>query len=101
MRLIDADLLIKDGWVLERHGVSNHLLSVKSLADVPTIDPVHAAGGCYCRECDSWDEENATGRKKLGNYVAPCSVWSDFENSYTRYTRPNDFCSLGCRREKE
>lgn len=36
MRLIDADKLIRDGWRLERHGQSNELVGVKSLADVPT-----------------------------------------------------------------
>ena len=36
MRLIDADELIKQGWVLTRHGVSNCLIGVKSIADVPT-----------------------------------------------------------------
>ena len=39
IRLIDAAPLIKDGWVLEKHGVSNCVVGRKSLADVPTIDP--------------------------------------------------------------
>ena len=39
VRLIDAAPLIADGWVLERHGISNRLIGIKSLADVPTIDP--------------------------------------------------------------
>ncbi len=38
MRLVNIDPLIQEGWVLERHGVSNTLLAVKSLADVPTIE---------------------------------------------------------------
>ena len=25
------------------------------LEGAPTIDPVHAAGGCYCRECERYD----------------------------------------------
>lgn len=36
MRLIDADELIKGGWRLERHGQSNELIGIKSLADIPT-----------------------------------------------------------------
>lgn len=63
MRLIDADELLKrkcqepskgdckncewegDSWCrCEVFGVE--------IAAVPTIDPVHAAGGCYCWECD-------------------------------------------------
>lgn len=39
VRLIDATPLIADGWVLEKHGVSNCDIGRKSLADVPTIDP--------------------------------------------------------------
>ena len=38
MRLIDADALIKGGWHLVRTGVSNQVLAVMSLADVPTVD---------------------------------------------------------------
>ena len=26
------------------------------IADAHTIDPVHAAGACYCRECKHWQE---------------------------------------------
>lgn len=52
----------------------------------PTIDPVHAAGGCYCSECKFWDG--------YGRCEPP-------ENGLIReYTRPNDFCSYGERREK-
>ena len=36
MRLIDADKLIKDGWVLTKHGESNTVTDIKSIADVPT-----------------------------------------------------------------
>ena len=35
MRLIDADKLIKDGWVLTKHGESNCVIDTKSIADVP------------------------------------------------------------------
>ena len=27
----------------------------------PTIDPVHAAGGCYCFECEKFDHDSGTG----------------------------------------
>ena len=36
MRLIDADKLIEDGWVLTKHGASNTVTGIKSIADVPT-----------------------------------------------------------------
>lgn len=45
MRLIDADKLIKEGWILARHGESNRLLGVKSIADVPTVDAVPVVHG--------------------------------------------------------
>ena len=72
-RYIDADKLIADGWVLERHGTSNKLLQVMSIADVPTADVVEAKhgewisnefGGVYvCSEC---------GRKETTNIEPYC-----------------------------
>lgn len=53
----------------------------------PSVDPVHAAGGCYCWEC----------KFSMGDMCAilvsdnlPCLV-----------TGPNHFCSHGERREGE
>ena len=53
-RLIDADKLIEQGWVLTRHGIGNRLIERKSIADVPT--------SC---ELDDLMEENALLRAKL------------------------------------
>lgn len=39
MRMIDVAPLIANGWVLEKHGVSNVIIGRMSLADVPTIEP--------------------------------------------------------------
>lgn len=47
-----------------------------------TIEPVHAAGACYCRECRNYN------KPRLGW----CSHHMDREN-------PDDFCSWGQRRE--
>lgn len=41
---------------------------------MPTIDPVHAAGACYCRECIRWGKNNCLSVTK---------------------TKPTDFCSYG------
>lgn len=49
---------------------------------IPTIDPVHAAGACYCWECRNYN------KPRLGW----CSHHMDREN-------PDDFCSYGKRRE--
>lgn len=27
-------------------------IAIADLGDMPTVDPVHAAGGYYCKECD-------------------------------------------------
>lgn len=43
VRLIDANKLIKEGWVLHRQGIGNKLVERKSLEDVPTaydIEPL-------------------------------------------------------------
>ena len=50
--------------------------------NAPTIDPVHAAGMCYCRECRNYN------KPRLGW----CSHHMDREN-------PDDFCSWGKRQE--
>ena len=55
---------------------------VSELDEFPTIDPVHAAGACYCRECRNYN------KPRLGW----CSHHMDREN-------PDDFCSWGQRRE--
>lgn len=52
-RLIDANSLNK------RH-VTNvgDVYLAASIALAATIDPVHAAGGCYCRECRHHDRNS-------------------------------------------
>ena len=50
---------------------------------LPTIDPVHAAGACYCRECRNYNKPR----------LEWCSHHMDREN-------PDDFCSYGQRREE-
>lgn len=54
---------------------------IDRLNEQPAIDPIHAAGGCYCREC-----------KHRETVLCPMSEvyeypWKD--------TRDNDFCSRG------
>ena len=46
MRLIDADAI---NFRLDKYATP--YLTVCDIENAPTIDPVHAAGGCYCREC--------------------------------------------------
>lgn len=51
MRLIDADVLIEKEYSRLREGEVLHRIPPSHVDAAPIIDPVHAAGGCYCREC--------------------------------------------------
>lgn len=55
----------------------------------------------YCKDCDFWCEDMKAGRPEFGNVCAPCEVWSHREDSYVRYTEPDDFCSYGEKRAVE
>lgn len=48
-----------------------------ALREIPAIDPVHTADGCYCWECEYWDIE--------------CSYCGEI----TSERGPGDFCSYG------
>lgn len=50
---------------------------------LPTIDPVHAAGACYCRECKHWKEHY------------------DYCKEFAAERNQGDFCSRGQRREED
>lgn len=54
---------------------------------LPTIDPVHAAGACYCRECRFAD----IGGNDVESW---CYCKVKYRNIY-----PTDFCSCGQLRE--
>ena len=47
MRLVDADSA-KNSF--SDFGVTGRALR-RMFDDLPTVDPIHATGGCYCREC--------------------------------------------------
>ncbi|HBN56862.1 MAG TPA: hypothetical protein DD414_08805 [Lachnospiraceae bacterium] len=85
-RLIDADAL------LEKYHNTRVWDSWVEISNAPTIDPVHAAGGCYCRECEyrtkdtQWTRAGFCGRRDAG----PMMI-----------ARPDDFCSRGKRREED
>lgn len=84
-RLIDADDFLKwldvghlrnPGEVCFCEADVAHM--IKSRA---TIDPVHAAGACYCRECKHWQEHY------------------DYCKEFAEERNQGDFCSRGQRRE--
>lgn len=88
-RYIDADRLIADGWMLERHGISNKLLQVMSIADVPTADVVEVI---RCKDCKRCYEK----RTKQNNQLMRFCMRMD-GNEYK--VNANDFCSYGTPKE--
>lgn len=58
----------------------------------PVIDPIHAAGGCYCREC-KYKDECIRRIEFIGrNFVLE-------QNTYEYH--PLSFCSYGQRKETD
>lgn len=48
MRLIDADV-----FDARLKCTYRYLQIAGDIAEAPTVDPIHATGRCYCRECKS------------------------------------------------
>lgn len=86
MRLVDAD--VADKWMRQ----NNAFIDAAILKAIPTIDPVHAAGGCYCREC-MYAEHLLNG---AGKRYELCK-YEDVDGVRC----PDDFCSVGEREEDE
>ena len=93
MRLIDADNLdftfdrrcFSDGDTQYVRGADDAIWVVNN---APTIDAVHAAGGCYCKECQHWTGIAMGMRCKL--YSFPPNSWV--------CNKPDGFCSRGERK---
>lgn len=91
MELIDRAELKKvpmfNGKYDKEHANEHFIYGIESVMEyieqMPTIDPVHAAGGCYCRECLYFDGEYCED----GSYL------------FVTRTDPDDFCSRGVRRD--
>ena len=64
----------------------------EDLFKLPTVDPVHAAGGCYCRECKHYEEVTAVYGKDMVCTNQGCMKVAKL---------PDDFCSRGERSEGE
>lgn len=72
------------------HRCERDLLDLICAAD--DIDPVHAAGACYCREC-----EHSTITTGYNGYGRFCTIWGrEFQP-----VKDNDFCSLGKKKAGE
>jgi len=88
MKLINAeeleDLLYKQ---IEQGATDFFDAFEDALQDTPTIDPVHAAGACYCKECEY-----------VGIYEATGNLYCKHQNGISS-PKPDDFCSYGRRKE--
>lgn len=104
-RLIDADTLIErlkfkrrlNGNIPDK--CAGYDSAIAQANKLPSVDPVHAAGVCYCRECTCWNRHDdilPDGRFPDWGY---CSKMLDSDSEIEITTLENDFCSWGQRRE--
>ena len=89
MRLIDADVY----WDRILNGCC--YTTEAAIMGTPTIDPVHAAGGCYCKECQYYEplRDYPDCSKKLS--YGYCYYWKYEEGESPNEVDENDFCSRG------
>lgn len=70
---------------------------VQDIKDQPTIDPIHAAGGCYCRECVHFKPH--PDNKFRGDKWFICDS-CPLNTEYAPFVKPDDFCKWGKPREE-
>ena len=99
-RLIDANALskkwkdmldIKTGEKEEIAVYKIFEILIKRLSQEPTIDPVHASGACYCRECKY--------ARKVDKQDPKYKCVNICRDGCTQWLGSDDFCSRGQRRE--
>lgn len=84
MKLIDATHLILSA------DIENNKIHVKDIIRAPEIDPVHAVGGCYCKECL---HSEPVEYKFADDWVVPIEEYWCNEHKITMPL--NGFCSEG------
>lgn len=95
MRLIDADELLKSPFRITGKLGGKYpfdAITVSMINSCPTIDPVHAAGRCYCGEC-KYLYRHRSGKLECGLLEYATSTGPAL------YVDPADFCSHGERKE--
>ena len=106
MRPIDADIKVSDyieTWQCEcSENDTQTVMAVEDLQYLPTIDPIKAAGGCYCRECRSYVDAYGSGRMMC---MRPIRT-EDYSETGCMFpleidTKEDDFCSYGEPREAQ
>lgn len=91
MRLIDADTL---NARLSRDATP--YFTVCDIENAPTIDPVRAAGGCYCKECRRWKPDGSYGMD-LDGVKRPYGACEITHHCH----KDNHFCGYGRLREAQ
>lgn len=88
MRLIDADIC----WDRILNGCCT---TESAVMNTPTIDPIHAANACYCKECLYYEpfRDYPDCSKELS--YGYCYYWKYEEGESPNEVEENDFCSKG------
>lgn len=96
MRLIDADRIkrLVHEYMGDYSNAPTRMTVCKTIlsmlgdkTQVPTIDPIHAAGGCYCQEC-----------AKFSRYTKNNLTFGICKR-HNSEVGENDFCSYGERKD--
>lgn len=86
-----SDYIKRDG-VMMVLGASRTLTDgMRSVLMIPSADAVEVV---RCKDCEFWNKDEDV----LNGGI--CDEWSDFEDGLYRYTKGDDYCSLGERKEK-
>lgn len=100
MRLIDADKLNrKKKYSFQTEfgcfPKNEWFIKLDNLFSAPTIDPIHVAGGCYCKECQYYEplRDYPDCSKKLT--YGYCYCWDYEQGESPNEVDENDFCSKG------
>lgn len=73
---------------------------VSEIEATPTIDPVHATGGCYCRECKYGSKQG--GYNSVGEADTCVNCTRLVTQAHRGLIMPEDgFCSLGRPKEAQ
>lgn len=97
MKLIDANNFFDEYYYMFKNSISEAELDriFYMLRKEKQIDPVHAAGGCYCKECQYYeplrDYPDYSKTLKYGY----CYYWKYEEGEPPNEVDENNFCSKG------
>lgn len=100
MALIEREALLSEAIDVEVNGVTISAVPAGLIRYAPTIDPVKAAGGCYCRECKYWKRAVNTADRQLVDWGF-CEKFLDSDSEEEINTVEKDFCSYGAPREAQ